>query len=108
MLKVELNVDYKASNACEVSRVGFIVLFPPCVFEEPLGNVLWTPLIEEVFGEFPKSSSRILCLSRHDGSLVLMWRAVARPPWCRQGATKVDDEGRLFTEGEERDEEEAG
>ena len=37
----------------------------------------------------------------------MVWRATARLPWCRQGATKVDNERRLFSEGEEQDEEEA-
>ena len=72
MFEVELNVYYEASNACEISWVGLIVFFPLCVFEELLGNVLWSSSIEEVFGEFPESSSLVSWWSRHGGSLVLM------------------------------------
>ena len=72
MFEVELNVDYKASSACKVSRVGFVIFLPLRVFEEFLGNVLRSSLIEEVFGELPKSSSCLLWWLRHGGSLVLM------------------------------------
>ena len=80
MLKIELNVDYEASNARKISWVGFVVFFPLRVFEELLGNVLRPSLLEEVLGEFPKSSGCVLCWSRHGESLVLMWRASARQP----------------------------
>ena len=56
VFEVELNVDYEASYASEVSWVTPVLFFPPCAFEELLGNVLWSSLFEEVFGEFPKSS----------------------------------------------------
>ena len=72
MIEVELNVDYKASNACEISWMGFIVFFPLRVFEELLGDVPWPSLIEEVFGEFPEFSGCVSGWSRHGDSLVLM------------------------------------
>ena len=72
MIEVELNVDYKASYACKVSWMGFVVFFPLRVFEEFLGDVLWSSSVEEVFGEFPESSSCVSWWSRHGGSLVLM------------------------------------
>ena len=72
MFEIELNVDYEASDACKISWVGLIVFFPLCVFEELLGDVLWSSLVEEVFGEFPETSGRVLWWSRHDESLVLM------------------------------------
>ena len=80
MFEVKLNVDYKASYASEVSWVGFVIFFPLRVFEELLGNVLRSSLIEEVFGEFPEFSGCVSWWSRHGDSLVLMWRAVTRPP----------------------------
>ena len=70
--KVELNVDYEASYAREVSWVGLVVFFPLSVFEKLLGNVLRSSLVEEVFSEFPKFSSCVPFWSRHGDSLVLM------------------------------------
>ena len=72
MIEVELNVDYKASNACEISWMGFVVFFPLCIFEELLGDILWPSSVEEVFGEFPELSGCVLWWSRHGVSLVLM------------------------------------
>ena len=72
MLEVKLNVDYEAPSASEVSWMGLVVFFPLCAFEELLGNVLWPSLVEEVFGEFPKSSGCVSWWSRHGDSLVLM------------------------------------
>ena len=66
MFKIELNMDYKASGASEISWVGLVVVFPLRVFEELLGNVLRSSLFEEVFSKFPKSSSCVLLWSRHD------------------------------------------
>ena len=72
MFEVELNVDYEAPSASEVSWVSLVVVFPLCVFEELLRDVLGSSSVEEVFGEFPKSSGCVSWWSRHDGSLVLM------------------------------------
>ena len=72
VFKVKLNVDNKASNACKVSWVGFVVFFPLRVFEKLLGNVLWSSSFEEVFGKFPKFPGCVLWWSCHSESLVLM------------------------------------
>ena len=96
VIKVKLNVDYEASYASEVSWMGFVVFFPLRVFEELLGNVLQSSLIEEVFGKFPKSSGGVFRWSRHGVSLVLMWRAAAHPPWCRLRRDQERIKIRLF------------
>ena len=75
-----LNVDYEASYASSISRGGFVVFFPLCVFEELLWDVLGSSLVEEIFGEFPKFPGCVFWWSRHGVSLVLMWRAAARSP----------------------------
>ena len=45
MFEIKLNVDYEASYAGEVSWVGFVIYFPPRVFEELLRDILGSSLI---------------------------------------------------------------
>ena len=95
MFEVKLNVDYETPSASEVSWITPVLFFPPCVLEKLLGNVLESSLLEEVFGEFPKFSGCVSMWSRHDDSLVLMWRVTTRLPWCRLRCGAKGKEGRL-------------
>ena len=72
MFGIELNCDYKTPFTGIVSRVASVFFFPLSVFEEFLGNVSWSSLIEEVLGEFPETSGCVSWWSRHGESLVLM------------------------------------
>ena len=72
MFSVELNCDYETPFASVISQVALVLFFPLSVFEEFLGDVSRSSLIEEIFGKFPETSGCVLRWSHHDGSLVLM------------------------------------